>query len=626
MSDCPAFRYVLLPLLFLAIAFCANSQAQSACGDRTNCCDAAVVKDCAAANYQGSRVALVVGSDDYKIYGASLESLKNAQNDARTLGDVLRSQSFSVRYVFDPTPQDMMIELLDLSGYLNRSERNGVESREARALIYFAGHGVRYKGADYLLLRPGPKFDPAKIFESGRIATDNLSYIFAGLASYDVSFIFDACRSMAFLPGMEGTNDQRGTKTFETDHFSISTEHTVVRTTTENAPASDVPGTEPKSNGLYMKHLAGLIGRGEYSLIRSLELTARMVRTDQGSTQQARSLLTNGTKASGLMWFVRRPTTACTAIEPVLMDVLSYDCSRGPHEKGCRAALCRAWQTDGEKRSWADYGCLTPQMQRYLGNLETECPVESSALPSIGRTKLAMLNTTDEVRRVAVGLSPKVHQPNAIVDDIDMFTAKASDYNKLRGQLLKVQRAEKSVGVPLAYEEPFTFKVAPTLNAPDLDFKILQGKPRELRLDCVQTDCGSGWAAVTVQSMQGGALYRGFTPAWQLPNPAPGPQLRLSYEAGRSLPDEEKLAMLTPHLEQTIEKKGAVTITAIVGPDTNDKVLATPRLLRLELFMRNVKLKAGGLKEGTLVKSIIELEGGNIQPEVIVDFIIPPNL
>lgn len=83
------------------------------------------------------RVALVIGNAAYKV-GA----LKNPVNDAKAMGDSLRSLGFEVTQRENASLRDM----------LDAFQRFSIQSQSADVrVVYYAGHGVQVKGRNYLL-------------------------------------------------------------------------------------------------------------------------------------------------------------------------------------------------------------------------------------------------------------------------------------------------------------------------------------------------------------------------------------------------------------------------------------------------------------------------------------------
>jgi uncharacterized caspase-like protein len=88
--------------------------------------------------FAAKRVALVIGNDRYQ----NVPSLQKAVNDARTIGQTLRSLGFSVTVAEDLTQRRMSEQLVAFD--------RTVEAGDV-AVFFFAGHGFEIKGENFLL-------------------------------------------------------------------------------------------------------------------------------------------------------------------------------------------------------------------------------------------------------------------------------------------------------------------------------------------------------------------------------------------------------------------------------------------------------------------------------------------
>ncbi|MFK7838518.1 MAG: caspase domain-containing protein [Sulfitobacter sp.] len=87
------------------------------------------------------RFALVIGNAGY----TRVPALDNPVNDARLIRDELRNAGFSVTMLTDVTRVEMMQEVETFASEVRAA------GSEALAVFYFAGHGVRSDGFNYLL-------------------------------------------------------------------------------------------------------------------------------------------------------------------------------------------------------------------------------------------------------------------------------------------------------------------------------------------------------------------------------------------------------------------------------------------------------------------------------------------
>ena len=91
-----------------------------------------------AVKYPEKRIALVIGNGNYQ----ELDILPNAINDAHDVSDRLKQLGFDVLTLYDGDINDMQTSI---NSFFQVAQSYQV------ALIYFAGHGIRYEGKDYLL-------------------------------------------------------------------------------------------------------------------------------------------------------------------------------------------------------------------------------------------------------------------------------------------------------------------------------------------------------------------------------------------------------------------------------------------------------------------------------------------
>lgn len=88
--------------------------------------------------YREKRIALVIGNGNYQ----EMNCLPNALNDARDVSDTLRHLGFDVMTLYDGDINDMTTSI---NSFFILAKEYQI------ALIYFAGHGIRYDEKDYIL-------------------------------------------------------------------------------------------------------------------------------------------------------------------------------------------------------------------------------------------------------------------------------------------------------------------------------------------------------------------------------------------------------------------------------------------------------------------------------------------
>lgn len=182
-------------------------------------------------NAQHGRIALVIGNSDYEN-----GPLKNPENDARAMADILQASGFEVDLFTNLKDKDEIKKAIRLFGGKLR-ENKGV------GLFYYAGHGVQVNGVNYLVPTT------AQIYTEEEVEYECLEagFVLAQMESADNQMnivILDACRNNPYGRSMRsGTN---GLATMNAPTGSI-----IAYSTAPGAVASD--GTN--DNGLYTEQL-----------------------------------------------------------------------------------------------------------------------------------------------------------------------------------------------------------------------------------------------------------------------------------------------------------------------------------------------------------------------------------
>lgn len=138
------------------------------------------------AHAEGQRVALVVGISGYQ----SVTPLPNAGRDAHSVGDALRANGFAVTELTDPGDLDRA----KLSQHL-LAFRRAAQGAEA-AVIYFAGHGVEWRGKNWLLPRDASADTPDALEVTALPSSALVNAV--SLAGKVRLVVLDACRDNPF--------------------------------------------------------------------------------------------------------------------------------------------------------------------------------------------------------------------------------------------------------------------------------------------------------------------------------------------------------------------------------------------------------------------------------------------
>src|SRR5690606_20184903 len=130
------------------------------------------------------RLALVIGNSSYKHGG----SLRNPVNDARAMAGTLQSMGFEVMKYEDLSGTDMKRVINEFG---KRLAGNDV------GLFYYAGHGIQYKGTNYMIPIEANLQNEEQI-EFDCVSADRIvSFMETARAKVNV-IIMDACRNNPF--------------------------------------------------------------------------------------------------------------------------------------------------------------------------------------------------------------------------------------------------------------------------------------------------------------------------------------------------------------------------------------------------------------------------------------------
>src|SRR5215813_1601733 len=130
------------------------------------------------------RVALVIGNAAYRA-----DPLRNPVNDAKAVADALRTLGFDVTYG----------ENLNRAGFASTLRDFGRKLKEQKAVgfVYFAGHGVQYRGRNYLM----PTDANTQSADDIPLEGIDLNNVFDRIESASTSInivVLDACRNNPF--------------------------------------------------------------------------------------------------------------------------------------------------------------------------------------------------------------------------------------------------------------------------------------------------------------------------------------------------------------------------------------------------------------------------------------------
>ena len=143
----------------------------------------------------GKYSALVIGNNNYKY----LPQLKTAQNDARDVAEILKSQyGFKVKLLLDADRSDILLAISDLRWNLNYRDN---------LLIYYAGHGWLDKEADEGYWLP---VDARKDNMLAWVSNSSITASLRALKAKHVLIIADSCYSGKLARGVHIVNKTPG--------------------------------------------------------------------------------------------------------------------------------------------------------------------------------------------------------------------------------------------------------------------------------------------------------------------------------------------------------------------------------------------------------------------------------
>ncbi len=137
-----------------------------------------------------NRVALVVGNDAYPNLPAN-QQLRKAGNDARAMAALLRQLGFDTLLGLNLGRSDINLKLQELA--------NKVQPGDTAA-VFFAGHGIRVDGLNYLLPADVPRIRSGQeaFLKSESVRVDMITDTLNARGARITLLILDACRDNPF--------------------------------------------------------------------------------------------------------------------------------------------------------------------------------------------------------------------------------------------------------------------------------------------------------------------------------------------------------------------------------------------------------------------------------------------
>ncbi len=133
------------------------------------------------------RVALVIGNDDYR----NVTKLQKAVNDARTIGDTLKTLGFNVMVAENQTRQAFSQALLAFDASIEPGDT---------AFFFFAGHGFEIAGQNFLLPTdvPAATQGQEELVRDSSVMADRIVTRLQKRGARTAILVLDACRNNPF--------------------------------------------------------------------------------------------------------------------------------------------------------------------------------------------------------------------------------------------------------------------------------------------------------------------------------------------------------------------------------------------------------------------------------------------
>ncbi len=242
LQTCTLSLFVTLLAAGSAVAACLSLEDQAFGCMAPGCAQASYLKN----GKKATHVALIFGNNVYQGDSPFVPALKQAEVDAREMTARLEGQGFLVRCVLNASAFQARREVQDLAEHLSELQLDHVAvPREAAvpAVIYFAGHGMRYKDANYLLFSGVfPQLRYRQELLPFANSVDDLLHPLKNYSKAHPFIIVDACRSIIPLPDDPSMPMVRGNvhSASRTDSLAgFNSGYYVVYSTSENNVASD---------------------------------------------------------------------------------------------------------------------------------------------------------------------------------------------------------------------------------------------------------------------------------------------------------------------------------------------------------------------------------------------------
>ena len=218
-----------------------------------------------AAAQEQRRLALVIGIDDYD----EVPKLLKAKNDADAMGAKLQSLGFEVVKATDVGRRGMSRAVLEFEKKIEPGDL---------ALFFFAGHGFRIEGQNYLLPADIPAAGPeeASLVQDEAFLADTLADRFRKAGAKATVLVLDACRDNPFA--QEGTRSLGGSNSRGLAPMNVVQGMFVLYSAGETQTALDRLGdNDPNPNSVFTRIFLEELDRPSASMLEIAKTTRERV-------------------------------------------------------------------------------------------------------------------------------------------------------------------------------------------------------------------------------------------------------------------------------------------------------------------------------------------------------------
>jgi uncharacterized caspase-like protein len=211
---------------------------------------------------QEKRLALLIGNADYK----EISILSNPVNDVTAMSELLNNLGFDVILSSNLSQVEMKKKIDEFGSRLNNYKVG---------LFFYSGHGVQYKGENYLI-PVDANIENEQDIEYNCVNAGRILANMEKTNSMTNIIIFDACRNNPFKKSWTRAVEDNGLAFMEAPAGSI-----IAYSTAPGQTASDGDG----KYGLYTESLLQKMGNPSYNILQVFQEVRKIVKEKSGGMQ-----------------------------------------------------------------------------------------------------------------------------------------------------------------------------------------------------------------------------------------------------------------------------------------------------------------------------------------------------